>query len=225
MNAPLPLAARPAPGLKFPTRLRPCFPLPPALARAAFSLVELLVVVALMIVLIGISLKAFRSGMSAASPTEAANLVSAAVLTARSQALTLRTGSRIVIDGNYDASQPDRSLRRVQLERKETNGPVDTWVPAGKALALPENVFFATDYSTGYTEPQPKKFVYEFDKAGRLIVPANQEARLVFVVGFRDPAGVLQTPAPMLPKRNGFIIRKAGRVTFFENPAQIVANP
>lgn len=192
----------------------------------AFTLVELLVVVGIMVLLIGLATTAFRGGMSAANPAEAGNLVSAIALNARSQALTLRSGSRIAIDAEFDPANPGRYLRRISLSRKE--GAV--WKPVGKPVMLPEHVFFSTAYSSGFAEttpppdptpPEPKQFVYEFDSSGRLATPGNAEARLVFVAGFVDDAGTLQTPEAMLPRRNGFILRRAGRVAFFQSPDQM----
>ncbi len=190
-----------------------------------FSLVEILVVIAVMASMLALAGSAFRSGIGAASPLEASNLVSATILSARSQAMTLRSGSRIVVDASFDAGNPDRHLRRISIERKESTASGTEWVDAGKTLILPKNTFFSTDYSSGYdTETDSGddlKYIYEFDEAGRLVTSGSGDARVVFVAGIMDEAGQLQTPDAMLPRRNGFIIRKAGRVTFFDHPDQI----
>lgn len=185
-----------------------------------------MVVIAIISSLMAVVVGAFRSGMSAASPTHAAELASASVLAARSQALTLRSGSRVVIDAIYDPEHSNRYLRRVTIERKETNpSGEELWVQTGMAVTLPAHTFFSTDYSSGYEilpAPDTGKLVYEFDAAGRLDSAGGVEARMVFVVGTLDSAGMLETPTAMLPKRNGFIIRQAGRVAHFQTPDQII---
>ncbi len=196
-----------------------------------FTLVELLAVMAIASVLLGMTAH-FLGASGSANPRQASLLVSSVAMNARSQAMAAQQPARLLIDAEFDAENPDDYLRRVATVVWSEDG----WVIKERPIRLPDSIFLSSDYSSGlrdtmsydYSDASPQTgesgnevFFIEFDAAGRLD-PSTEEARIVFVSGVLDrQSGALDVPAARLPQRDGFIVRMAGRLTFFQEPDQI----
>ncbi len=212
------------------------------LTDRAFTLVELLTVIAIIGVLSALGFIGARSISQGASVKGAVSLTSSMCLAARSQATTLGQGARIIIDVNYDADNPEWYLRRITvLEQTDSDGWSDSNVPewqlADKPTLLPKGTYFFEEYSSGFGEmqfdftpndekPATTAYYYEFDGNGRLIDASgnNELAKIIFVTGILESDGTLNIPDQMLSSRDGFIIRRAGRLTFFDDPGQITTS-
>ncbi len=198
-----------------------------------FTLVELLAVMAIAGVLLGMTAHFLGATGSGANPRQASLLVSSVAMNVRSQAMSAQQPARLLIDAEFEAANPGDYLRR--LATVVWNG--DGWVLREGSIRLPDTIFLSADYSSGlhdtmsydFSDASPQTgtsgnqvFFIEFDAAGRLIPPSTEEARIVFISGILDPqSGALTVPDARLPQRDGFIVRKAGRLTFFQEPDQI----
>lgn len=198
--------------------------------RSGFTLIEVLAVMTVMAVMIGIVTQFMGS---TPKPRQASVLVSSVAMNARSQAMSAQQPARMIIDAHFDEANPGHYLRRVATVVWNGEG----WVMLERWIQLPETLYLSTDYSSGLHNTMRFNFLdaapqagtagnqvlfIEFDAAGRLVPPSTEEARIVFVSGILDPqSGTLMVPEARLSLRDGFIVRKAGRIAFFEEPDQI----
>lgn len=131
-------------------------------------------------------------------------------------------------DGNFD---------------NDNDGNPDAWKLNDKPTVLPKGAYFSEEFSAGYDTMQfdfntidsqdgatgNDVFYYEFDGNGRLIDGPTSPAQVVFVSGILDASGTLLDPdnidesGERFISRDGFIIRKAGRLTYFDSMEQIQA--
>jgi len=220
--------------------------------RNGFSLIEILTVLLIITVLGVIGLVGFRGISKGNAVKGAVSTVSSLALAARTEAMTKGLGARLIIDATYDADHPKRYLRRFTiLEASDPDGDPATndleWSYSTKPTLLPEGVYFACeltpphDYSSGYDTmnfdfndltPQDglgsdgvDVFFYEFNGNGRLVEQGGNLAKLIFLAGVQNPAdGTWRSPDDMELSRDGFIIRRLGRLTFFDNPTQITTS-
>ncbi len=214
-------------------------------SQSAFTIVELLAVIGIIITLAALGLLASRAISTGASVQGAVDTTTSMTLAARNQASTLGHGARLVIDANYDAANPEWYLRRMTvLEAVDPSSWDDSatpeWKMVDKATLLPKNVYFFEEYSSGFGTMQvdfrtinPQNgsqggdaFYYEFDGNGRLIDASGsgELAKLIFVNGILADDGTLETPGKMLKSRDGLIIRSASRPAFFDGPDQITTS-
>lgn len=210
-------------------------------SRKGFSLIEILTVMLIIGVLAVIGLVGVNSINKGNSVKGAVSTVSSLALAARNEAMTKGLGSRLIIDADLD--HPQRYLRRFTvLEATDPddwdNPNIPEWTYSTKPTLLPEGVYFSEDYSSGYGTMQfdfkntltgqagssgDDVFYYEFNGNGRLVdvAGANDLATIVFMAGIQQPGdGTWSSPGDMEFSMDGFIIRRLGRLTFFDNPTE-----
>ncbi len=205
--------------------------------QAGFTLVEILAVMAVASVLIGMTAHFMGSANTGGNPRDASLFASSVTMNVRSQAMAAQQPARLLIDAEFDAANPENYLRRLGTVVWSTEGSTPGWVMRETPTKTPDTTFLSESYSSGLHDTmrfdfadftaqdgtEGRRVLYiEFDAAGRLVPPTTHEARIVFVSGVLDPqTGALTVPDARLPKRDGFIVRKAGRLTFFQEPDQI----
>ncbi len=112
----------------------------------AFSLTELLVVMAIIAIMAGIGLAAFR-GSPNNDVKSASALLASVASEARNLAILKRTPTRVVVDTSYNGSQPENFLRRVTVAYLDNSTGTPTWVQASRWQKLPGNAYFNPNYS------------------------------------------------------------------------------
>lgn len=195
-------------------------------SKKAFSLIELLVVMAIIGMLSALAVVGFNSIGRGSSARGAADLAASMALSARIEAMSFGYGSLLVIDNGTNTGH---KLQRMAVLRS-TNGT--NFELVGKPTALPKGSFFLPEYSKGYQTTNITNFpdstltsVYSFKFLGAGQLESTDETRLVFSGNIMDTSGNLQNPAAMLQGRRGFILRKNGRPAFFQTPEQMDKNP
>jgi len=196
---------------------------------AAFSLLELLVVIAIIGILSSLAVLSFGSIGRASGGRGAADLASSTALAARVEAMAHGYGAYFVIDNSSDVN---RRWQRIGVLRFTNSGPNDYEV-VGKLTALPAGTFFLPQYSSsdlvetnltglGGSGTTPV-LALRFGGTGHLVEP--NPARLVFSANIMNASGNLENPESMLAARQGFLLRRNGRPTFFRDAAQMPPNP
>lgn len=196
----------------------------PGRDRAAFSLIELLVVVAVISVLASVTVLVVPGMVEGRGLAGGVSLASSMAHIGRSSALLNNSRARMLFDDDYVAASPDRYRRRVAVVRwvADPDGGPSGWVLSGGPNTLPEGVFFDKESSTspgtmgfdlGSTTAQngtsgPQWSYYEFDPAGML-----DERRMVALkTGFQEGGEIVERGTTA--KRDGFLLQKLGRVTY-----------
>lgn len=207
--------------------------------RRGFTLVELLVVVAIIAALTGLSVAGFRALGQSKGVSGAVDILAGLTRTARLEAMSLGTEALLIIDAS-DPSDSDHYLRRVAILKRITN-PEDPsqaiWKMEGKPLTFPPGVYFLEDYSDGFQEvsltmagspiedseeeESIRNYAYRFNDNGRLNTAATGGARIVLGEGIMGANDTLVFPDDKLAGRRGFLLRQNGRPAFFENTDQM----
>lgn len=193
----------------------------------AFSIIELLVVLAIVSVLSSLALVGFNSVTQGFGVRGASDLAASLALSARTEAMSLGRGSMLVVD---NSSQNDRKLQRMAVLRgvDGTNG-AKTWEMVGSPVSLPRGVYFLPEYSKGWVQTNLPGFpgaattdvyAFEFDGVGRIV----NVGRMVFSGGLMQN-GTLSTPDKLLAGRVGFQLFKNGRAAFFQKAEDMPQNP
>lgn len=181
---------------------------------AAFSLLELLMVVAILAVLIGVGVIAFGGG-GGRGPQGAAIVASSVFNLARTEAILQGTDTLVIIDTTAGSSN---CLRRMSVVLDGTaKKQIASWtiLPANTCFnpSLSNPAVSATSFST-----LPGTYAsYRFKSNGQSDHPAGAAKFIVsqgVVVG-----GALQESGTN--KRYGFLIHRIGKLTFLNDPAQI----
>ncbi len=194
---------------------------------AAFTLMELLVVIAVMAVLLGVSAIPISELMRSRGVAGAVDAASGLVTGARIEAMKSGRPVRVVID--TDPANKDTVFRRMGVVRQTTNSSV--WEFAGRSVLLPTGVFYWKDYELNPTGDMKVNFksltnngtagtsvtYFEYDGRGQLA----SQGRMVFASGFINTGGQLEVPASREAGRLGFILRKSGRVTHYRSADEI----
>ncbi len=120
-------------------------------ARSAFTLVELLVVVAIMVLAVGALLPALGSFFDSARAPDARNLMSAHLAGARNYAVANNTTTALVFVEDDETDGPMRTL----MFLAESSDQVDFTAVAGRELShLPNNIVVSanTDGDSGFPD-------------------------------------------------------------------------
>lgn len=186
-----------------------------------FSLVELLVVVALIAVLSSLAILGFGSSRSAGGRS-AADLAASLALSARVEAMSQGYGSLLAID---NSSNPEHKFQRLAVFRfTNSSSPPEL---AGRVVPLPRGTFFLPKYSSATAlittnlnlppgNTSTALLALRFDGSGQLVEPVS--ADLVFGPDIMDSSGNLQDPETLAAARQGFKLRRNGRPVFFKTP-------
>lgn len=203
-----------------------------AQATAGFSIMELLVVIAVIVIAMGIAGTAIRP--TGGRPAKALELVAGMASVARDDALA--TGIRTRVALCVDNAAGVRYLRYVTV-LTDADGDLETvgWKPSVRGQTLPQGTIFWPEYSTTATADNTMKLdlakpgdvqdgtsgmtcvFIEFDALG---YPTTSGIQWVFAKAVMDDAG----GAPMIPSpmdRDGFILRQTGRLAYFRSPEEI----
>ena len=190
----------------------------PSGKHSAFSLLELLVVMAIIAMLAGLGVTMFRGGSRGDGTREAASISSGFFSLARNEAIMRRVSSVVVVDA--DTTQPDNYLRRVAVAYQSTNSPTQ-WVLSTKWTRFPGNVLFNTKLAPAPpTNSLPGAFsnacyVYPFDAKGR----TSGIAKFIVSLGSTDGGTFQERNEPNT--RYGFMIFPHGHVEFYRDTADI----
>jgi prepilin-type N-terminal cleavage/methylation domain-containing protein len=182
----------------------------------AFSLVELLVVIGVVAILSAIGAVAMRDGGQ--SVQSAANAASSLFSLARTEAILRRTEVRVVVDTNYQPSQPQNFLRRVGVAARREDG---NWEMISRWTSLPGNAFFHRDLSASHgVEAMPglgtgSLDYFAFRPNGQAAGPRSQ----FVVAGGEQNGGVFLEHGDN--NRSGFFVHRLGRISFFQSPSEI----
>jgi len=189
-------------------------PLPSA--QSAFSLVELLTVIGIIAVLTSLGAVALRDGGH--SVQSAANAASSLFSLARTEAILRVTEVRVVVDTNFEASQPDHFLRRVAVVARSDKG---NWEMISRWTVLPGNAFFHRELSESHgSEPMPGVGTgtldyFAFRPNGQAVGPRGQ----FIVTRGEQQDGVFHEHGES--NRSGFFVHRLGRLSFFPSPSEI----
>lgn len=209
--------------------------------RRAFTLVEMLVVIAIMSVLMtagaiglgGMGGKGVSSGVSSAESL---------FDEARSIAVGQRVKTRVLIAKKLD-NNPAENLRRMLIVAEEVNATTgavspNVFVIASRGIVLPDQVYFSQEFSernqqgggaldemTGYKAVKSANagtyFYYEFNAEGICSTPG---ASLVIGTGSRSIKTPTEQPrVTSAGKRDfgGFVVWRNGSTSLFRSPGQI----
>ena len=192
------------------------------------TLLEILVVVAIVSIMLGGTALSLSDGgrsraVGGSVPTLAGSLGSA-----RNQALATGEKVRLVIDSVFDATCPDNYLRRFVLMHEVVSGTTTTWETSTKPVILPKGVYFSPEFSLPTGQMSVKfgmdgsQYYYEFDESGQLSPTSTgiNSARMVVTSGFVQD-GVVVVPDSAKNNRDGVMIHRLGRVSYFQNPSDI----
>ena len=202
-----------------------------------FSLIELLTVIAIIGIMAAASTSALSGIFGSRGVAGAVNIASSLALNARMEAVKRVEnglgGALLLVDSTPGTNET--SLRRmVVVHNVSTISGAADWRMAGAPTTLPRGVYFSSKYSRGsgttnfdfskrsgsQTGGGTECVYYEFDERGRFVTPGTDEAQLVFVAGVPGADGNLAATSQEA-SRDGIILRKAGRVTYFQNAGQI----
>lgn len=203
-------------------------------AAGGFTLLEMLTVIAIIAVMMAAASALLGGAGRGTGVSGAVVAASGLVEAARTEAVLKGRGARLAVD--IDPSS-QYYLRRWAVLTADGAG---RWEMRNKPVIFPEETYFFEKYSSGYSNAQvefqggvqdgttgTRSGVFEFDRAGRLVGGA-QVSRIICVSGVMSDGTeprTLEVPPSLEGGRDGFILRRAGGVTFFESPAQIQPLP
>lgn len=207
------------------------FPSPNVRRRGAFSLTELLVVMAVIALMAGTGLTAFR-GSPNNDVKAASALIGSMAAEARNLAILKRTPTRVVVDTAYDGSQPDNYLRRVTVAYLNNSSGTPEWVQASRWQRLPGNAYFNPTYSNppgddmsisfgGQGAPATGYSYYEFSPNGLATQAAGGSKPAQALVSHGTVNGGTFVDRSDKGSLYGFALFRMGRPQFFQNVEDI----
>jgi len=117
----------------------------------AFTLMELLSVMAIIIVIAGLASSAFKGGSTSDGTRSASEMLSRMFGYARTEAIMRQTRSRVVVDTHYDTAAPLNCYRRVSVAYLSPSNAdpsqAASWKQVGKWEVLASKNFFDPNYS------------------------------------------------------------------------------
>lgn len=215
-------------------------------AARGFTLIEVLVVLAIMATLLGIGASVMKNATTAQGTDAGASVAEGVFNEARSRAKANGLGARVVIfDGGVESEEArKKQLRYLGIVRKNDNGTAniedDIWNNrlVSQGVLLPPNVYFNANLSEtnstgalptmdvmipGFKKPQ-QCYYYEFNGEGYLSNPVlSNGAQAYFVVqkGTLFPT----SPLPRVQKDSrdieGFVIWSRGNTVRLDTPDQL----
>lgn len=198
-----------------------------------FSLLELLVVMAIIGILSSVAMVGFNGIGRASGVRAAADLAASVALSARIEAMSFGYGSLLVVDNGTNA---ERKLQRLAVFRYTNSQPPDgasdlmsNAVLIGKPVALPKGAYFlpadstATNSATVTNLPPGNAgtpvYYVKFNGDGQLSGASG--VKLIFGGGIMDASEKPTCPETMKPGRQGFLLRKNGRPAVYQTAAQM----
>ena len=131
------------PSLRAPSRpsrwMRPLLPSAFRLQPSAFTLIELVSVLAIVCLLLSIALGAYISWTRAGSIDAGANQLAATLDHARELAITQRLNTHVICSNTNIPGRPPRGAYAIEIWQSETN--TDVWIPATQPGLLPADVY------------------------------------------------------------------------------------
>lgn len=200
----------------------------------AFSLVELLMTISLIVIMVGLGAKVFRDPSNAHQVPSAVSQSSTAFSAARASAITKNARTLILINNDtQDAEKYRRQILTVQADKGA--GGEDVWRALGNPILLPQGTYFDRDRSldTSGNAPEtmnfnypgdleegsgPEWLAYSFAPNGASEEPG---ARFIIARGTFNPVS-REFVAVNAADLGGFVLRRVGHVTMFRDSAQIL---
>ena len=198
---------------------------PPALG---FSLLELLVVMAIIVILCGMGVMAFNAIGRGGSVRGAVDVGTSLATAARIEAMSHGLGAELVIDNGTNAETKWRRLAVFRIEPDPSNATNTLTNLAGRPTLLPNGVFFLTNYASGYTtntthtlsgSQTTPTLVFKFNGVGHLENPG----RLIFGGGMGNPDGTVTIPEALKAGMRGFMLPRNGRPMHYQTVEQILS--
>jgi prepilin-type N-terminal cleavage/methylation domain-containing protein len=223
----------------------------PAMNRGSkgFTLIEILVVMAIMATLLGLGVGAIKSMSTAKGVSSAVPIADAIFDQARQVAKSSGTPTRVVIYADTTGDNVDKRERFLRLMgvatgRDAAGLPVDDiadvtqWRLVSRAVTLPSNTFFNANLSN--QDPTATEtaifpgsavakncYVYQFNSEGALIDSTGTpitDGQFVVQAGKLLPGQTTPTEATNAKRDiGGFRIWANGRMAMFRSPNQIVS--
>jgi prepilin-type N-terminal cleavage/methylation domain-containing protein len=193
--------------------------------QAAFTLVELMVVMAIIGIMSALGVAAFRGGGATSGAQGASVLASGLFTAARSEAILRKTSTRVYVD--TDNTHGSTYLKRATVAYQSISGSVTNWVQCETWTVWPGNVIYVPGYSVPHGSDNSLytpglKVVgsgldyFQFNSIGQAENPNGTTRRAKFVVA----PGQGSSGAPVVQnslQSYGFILLPLGQVGFIQD--------